>query len=142
MLTLRLYQSLKFNKPVTKDKVNISPGGYELVFRNTGGKEKSVRFDFEDYEGYIDDKDPTLVHCMQKNPDYCTYPGMKKITKPMLSNIVSIEEWYIDLETVDPNEEEYRLVEITEANFVVIGEKSDKQFDVPKKLLETIMPNR
>ena len=53
-LTFRLYQSIKFNRPVDKEKDVISPGGYEIKVKDKNGNIKSIAFDFEDYEGGID----------------------------------------------------------------------------------------
>ena len=30
-LTFRLYQTIRFNRPIDREKDHISPGGYELV---------------------------------------------------------------------------------------------------------------
>ena len=121
-LTFRLYQSVKFNRPVDKDTDYISPCGYELKMTDEDGVEKSVQFDFEDYEGDIDDKDSNVVNVMQKNPDYSTFPALNTVTEHMLRNITEVVEWFIY--TGEPGETENPLVpvEVHDAYFEIIND--------------------
>lgn len=56
----RMYSIIRFNRPIV-DTDYISPGGYEFATPN-----KTISFDFEEYAGWIDEKDQTLLHTMQK----------------------------------------------------------------------------
>ena len=94
-LTFRLYQSVKFNRPVDKEHDNISPGGYEIMMKDKEGNIKSISFDFEDFEGNIDKDDPTIVDCMQKNQDYSCFEDLNIVDEYMLRNIESVKEWFI-----------------------------------------------
>lgn len=120
-LTFRLYQSVKFNRPIDKEKDFISPGGYELKMKDKDGTEKTVQFDFEDFEGGVNENDPCVLDCMQKNPDYNTFPDLKTVTKHMLQNVTEVVEWFIY--TGEPEDTDLLIpVEVTDASFVIIGE--------------------
>lgn len=94
-INFRLYQSIRFNRPVDKEKDFISPGGYMLKMREADGTLNTVQFDFEEYEGYIDMDDPCVIHCIQMNADYNTFEGLNTITWHMLANVTEVEEWFI-----------------------------------------------
>ena len=121
-LTFRLYQTIRFNRPVDRETDHISPGGYELVMRDKDGTEKSIQFDFDDSEGSIDDKDPCLATFMQKNPSYDEFPEIRTITEHMLRNVVRVEDWFIY--TGEPGESDPPLipVEIVDAQFTIIND--------------------
>lgn len=122
-LTFRLYQSIKFNRPIDREKDCISPGGYEMTMKVANGETKSISFDFEDYEGAIDKDDPSVIHCMQKNPDYVCFPDLNTLTAYMLHNIVSIDEWFIftgEIEDIQDGETPLIPIEIRKAVFEVI----------------------
>lgn len=123
-LTFRLYQSVKFNRPIDKDKDFISPGGYELKMKDEDGTEKSIAFDFDDYEGGVDDNDPKVINCMQKNPDYSEFPELNTVTEYMLHNVTEVVEWFIY--TGEPGETENPLVpvEVIEAEFEIINDST------------------
>lgn len=127
-LTFRLHQSVKFNRPVNKDKDTVSPGGYEIRVKDIDGSIKSISFDFEDYEGEIDKNDATIVHCMQKNPDYACFKELNILNEYMLRHIVSVTEWFIftgELDDVKENETPLIPVEIQEPMFEIIPQNGD-----------------
>ncbi len=138
-LTFRLYQSIKFNRPIDRKKDWISPGGYEIKVKDKSGNIKSISFDFEDYAGAIDEDDPTVTHCMQKNPDYACFEDLKILNEYMLRNIVSIEEWFIftgEPDDVKDGEEPLIPVEIMEPVFEIIPLKGDAiQIPVTTKII-------
>lgn len=126
-LTFRLYQSVRFNRPIDKEKDFISPGGYGISVKDEAGNERYVEFDFEDYEGNIDRKDSTIVHCMQKNPDYDSFDDLDILNEHMLKNITTVDEWFIFTgEPGDTKNGEVPLmpVEILNPEFeIIIGDK-------------------
>ena len=127
-LTFRLYQSIKFNRPIDREKDHISPGGYGMTVGIGDGKTKSVSFDFEDYEGTIDKDDPFIIHCMQKNPDYVCFPDLDTLTAYMLHNIMSVNEWFIftgEAEDIGESETPLIPIEIQNAMFEVISQDGD-----------------
>ncbi len=132
--TFRLYQSIRFNRPVNKEKDIVSPGGYELKMKDEDGTEKTVKFDFEDYEGSVEDDDPCIVTCVQKNPDYVTFKDLDKVTKHMLCNVTEAVEWFIF--TGEPDEDNPLIpVEIIEPVIEIISndERTFHTITVPVK---------
>lgn len=122
-ITFRLYQSIRFNRPIIKEKDCFSPGGYELKMMAEDGTEKTVKFDFEDYEGVVDDKDPCVLHCMQKNPDYSEFDDLKTLTEHMLRNVTEVVDWYIYTGEPDKNVEDPLIpVDIFDVEFEIIRE--------------------
>lgn len=105
MQAFRMYQTIRFNRPIDKNKDHISPGGYEIVVKDNDGNDKTIRFDFYEYEGSIDEEDPCVLNVMQKEPDYETFPDLDILTKEMLENITQVKEWYIGLDYEDEDEE-------------------------------------
>jgi len=95
-MTFRLYATLQFDRPV-EEKDLISPGGYEMEF----GPGKIIHYDFLDTEISIDREDRTIVHYMQKNPDYGTFPDLFKLTDLNVSRIL---DFYVDTDTQDGSE--------------------------------------
>lgn len=136
-LTFRLYQSVKFNRPVDKETDYISPGGYEILVKDEAGNVRPVTFDFEDSEITVDDEDPYIVHCMQKNPDYGAFEDLNTLDEYMLRNIVGVTDWFIY--TGDAKDGEHPLfpVEVTEPTFEIIPQDGEI-FQIP--LLARIRP--
>ena len=50
---------------IDPEKHYISPGGYELIFDN----DKSIQFDFNDYEGAVRKEGPTILDFIMRNLD-------------------------------------------------------------------------
>lgn len=140
-LVFRLYQSVRFNRPVNKQKDFMSPGGYVLRVKDEDGSEKTVTFDFEDYEGSVDKDNPSVIHCVQKNPDYSCYEDLNIVNEHMLRNIVSVEDWFIytgEPEDVEDDEEPLKPVEVLEAGFEIIPEKGNTiQIPITAKITPT-----
>lgn len=67
-LTFRLYQTIRFNRPIDREKDHILPGRYELVIKDKDGTEKSIQFDFDDSEGGVDEKRPVPGHLYAEEP--------------------------------------------------------------------------
>ena len=89
MVLYRMYSTIRFNRPITKNDF-ISPGGYE--FKMNG---RTVSFDFLDYTGTIQDDDKTIIHCEQKNLDIDSFEDIKSITLDDLLRIEDIIDFYI-----------------------------------------------
>lgn len=81
---------VKFDKRVDRMNGFVSPGGYEFVFGD-----RAVQFDFTQYEGMIDQKDKSIVHCSMYDPDYESFPAMKRIRLVDLANVTRINELFI-----------------------------------------------
>lgn len=129
-INFRLYQSIRFNRLVDKEKDFISPGGYELKMRKEDGTLKTVQIDFEEYEGCVDKDIPCIVHFIQKNPDYDTFKDLNTITEHMLCNVTEVVEWFIYTgERVD--ESPLFPVEIMGAIFKIIGDSTGREIPIP-----------
>lgn len=90
-LTFRMYASIRFNRPIDKTSNDyVSPGGYTMIING-----KEIQFDFEDYEGSVDEHDYCLFHSMQKNPDYDTFEDLQQITENDLKNVSEISEFFV-----------------------------------------------
>lgn len=118
-LTFRLYQRIRFNRPVVKDKDYVSPGGYELEMEKENGEKVVVSFDFEDYEGGNSEEDPTVIEVMQKNPDYSAFEELNQVTDYMLRHVTRCVEWFIYTGEKCENED-FHPVEILDPTFVLI----------------------
>ena len=79
-----------FDRPIKKDLHYISPGGYEMVFNG-----KIIHFDFEDYEGWVDKKNPALLHIIQRNPDYSSFEDLNSLEPNDLLSLKKINEFFI-----------------------------------------------
>lgn len=90
-LVFRMYGDIKFNRAINPDKDYISPGGYEFTMGN-----KTFNFDFEEYIGNIDAKNPMVLHIECKNPDYDTFgEALKQLKKDDLQHITAIPEFFV-----------------------------------------------
>lgn len=126
-LTFRLYQEIRFNRPVDKDKDYVMPGGYELEMEKEDGTRVCVQFDFEHYEGGISDEDPTIVEAMQKNPDH-DFEDLNEVTGYMLRHVTKCIEWYVY--TGEPEETVgFYPVEVIDPHFVLLWDANGKEFD-------------
>lgn len=139
-ITFRLYQSVRFNRPVDKDRDCISPGGYEVIMQCEDGTEKSVQFDFEHYEGGVKDNDPYVVEMVQKNPDLDAFEGLTEVTEYMLRHITGVKEWFIY--TGEPGETEDPLVpvDIIEPVIELISDYNAKSFDPENSRIPITIP--
>lgn len=87
---MRMYALIRFDREIDPEKHYISPGGYEVVLEDGA----IVAFDFDDFNGYIDDDDRTLLHCYMKNLDVVSFPGAT-VLKKYCGTIKKFEEFYI-----------------------------------------------
>ena len=129
-LTFRLYQSIRFNRAITKDDV-VCPGGYALLMKREDGIEEIMQFDFSDNDGWIDAHDPCIVHCIQRNPACDIFEDVKEITEYMLRNIIDVIEWYIftgdDDTRVAPTP-----IEIFDIEFEIVGDATGRDISFVK----------
>lgn len=134
-ITFRLYQSVRFDRPIDREKHHISPGGYEVVMQCEDGTEKSVRFDFEDYEGGVSDRDTNVVEMMQKNPDWGSYEELKDVTEYMLRHIVAVKEWFIYTGEDGPVP-----VEVMDPEIELISDGMGKEYGPDKRKIPITVP--
>lgn len=111
-VVFRMHTRVRFNRPINREKDDISPGGYTMTM---GGK--TIQFDFEDYSGFIDSEDSTILNIEQKNPDYESFGALHEITAAMLENVTEINEFFVY--TGEPGETDLRPVELLELTFVL-----------------------
>lgn len=112
-LTFRLSQSIKFNRPIDKNKDYISPGGYAFKTKNQDGEEVLIEFDFDESEGGVSDQDPTIADFTQKNPSYSAFPCLETLTEDMLRNITKCEDYFI---YTGEDDEDDRLIPVAIIN--------------------------
>lgn len=117
-LSYRLYAELTVNRAL-KDTEMISPGGY-TISTNDG---KSYTFDFVETEGYHDEDDATKLIIVCKNPDY-SYEDTSDITKDILSNIATIDDFYVDLEGC---EDDLKIMSLDTVSFDLINDNGDME---------------
>lgn len=118
---MRAYLTLQFDRPVIKNYHYISPGGYEVKAAN-----QKYQFDFNESYGYIDDKDPTIVHFELRDEDYASFPEIEEL-RHHLHEIDEIIECYIY--TGEINEDpEIHVVAIKE---FVISDHNPDQMELP-----------
>lgn len=89
-LTFRMYAGIRFSRPINAETDFISPEAHSMVMNG-----KEIIFDFEEYEGKIDEDDACLLHIISKNPDYDTFEALKDITEEFLKNVSEITEFCI-----------------------------------------------
>lgn len=126
----RMYATVKFDRPIKIYKHYISPGGYEVKFTNG----KTMRFDFEYYEGNRKQGDDTVLEYTQKYPDIDIFEDLGKFDYDDFINyfdgfaefyIYTGEEGYdeiiypikvlsIVLEFYDKKADKFRLFEVPE----------------------------
>lgn len=56
---------------------------------------RTIRFDFLDYEGYIDPEDPSVLHIIHSNLDVAVFPESKELLNVKAEDIKRIIECYI-----------------------------------------------
>lgn len=106
--SLKMNIDIRFNRKLTKEDYVI-PGEYEMVFFG-----RSVKFDFQDYCGTIDNDDPTVLHCQLKHPDFGAFEDFCTIMDAELQNISEIIECYVYIgEECNPLLREVEILSIT-----------------------------
>lgn len=89
--SIKQFIDIKFDRPIDKDNDFISPGGYEIELKD----DRTIRFDFLDYEGYIDPEDPSVLHIIHSNLDVAVFPESKELLNVKRDDIKRIIECYI-----------------------------------------------
>lgn len=79
-----------FDKTIDKERDYISPGGYEIKTAD----DKSVIFDFMDYEGTVNGK---VLDCLCHTLDTDSFPEAAKLTREDVANIKAIPEFFVYL---------------------------------------------
>ena len=105
--------TFKFNRPV-KINDSMTIGGFAV---SVG--EKQYCFDFMEYYGYIDKRDPLFVEYEGRELDTDTFPESRKLEESM-GQIVSLDEC-----SIDTDDESLYLVEIID--FELISETEDEE---------------
>lgn len=123
-LTFRLYATIKMNRAVDKENDYISPGGYEFVMNG-----KNVQFDFEESQTMIDKEDPSIIHIMQRDPDYDCFKELLSLTKEDLKNVTEIPEFFVF--TGKMGETDLAPVSLLDCSFV-LPYGDFRKIDIPK----------
>lgn len=136
---LKLYQTIRFNRPIDKDRDYICTGGYELVFLTKSG-ELPVQFDFKYFESHIDDNDPCILHCHQEHADISAFPEMAEITEDMLSNISSVVDWFVYVERDGKCNADDAIIPVSveHCEFELISNGNSAHFNLPEELRRNI----
>lgn len=121
MVKFRMVSVVKFDRKIENDHI-ISPGGYTMTFGS-----KKVEFDFEDYEGVIDEKTKDTLHIEQKNPDYNAFKELLSLTEDDLSKLSEITEFYVY--TGENCDLEINPVELMELKIEALTEDGVKTYD-------------
>lgn len=121
-----MYFDVVFDRKIEKYMHYISAGGYEVEY-----KDKSYKFDFETFEGNVDDNDSKLLHCHVYNLDD-SYEDSAKMNIIIMRNAIYKEFFIYTGEYDDP---EIYPVRIKNLSYEFL---SGKTYDVPRKLLNEV----
>ena len=86
---MRMYALIKFDRPIKPEHI-IDPGGYEMTFSNG----KTVRFDFEWFEGGVDRDDNTVLACIMSILDTDSFPD-SEFLKTFTGSVTEIKEFFV-----------------------------------------------
>lgn len=125
-ITFRMHSTIRFNRPINLDNDILSPGGYEMTM-----SEKEVKFDFDNYEGYVDKDDPSILHAVQKNPSYDCFEDLLFLTGENLRNVTEINEFFVY--TGEDEETDLRPVSVEDITFEVLNDKDEWELIVVYK---------
>ena len=129
----RLYAGVRFSRPITEND-NLSPGGYEFVFRDNEGKDFPLAFDFQYSEMSVSRDDPCVFEYMQKCPDYAAFPELAQLKHEHLGNVVSVRKFHIFTDTHDGSDplipEKILYATFTDDNY--------KDYDIDQQLLDAV----
>lgn len=106
LYNIKQFLDVKFDRPIDKDNDFISPGGYAIELKDG----RTIRFDFLDYEGYIDPEDHSVLHIIHSNLDIAVFPESKDLLNLKVEDIKRISECYIY--TGEPYETRIRPLKI------------------------------
>lgn len=118
---------IKCDQELSQEKYNISPGGYEFKFGD-----KSIRFDFQDFWGYISNDDPTLLTIDHAVMDTESFPEASKITTDIANNVTSIEEFYIDIQTKNGSDD----IKDIQLLFAYFLDEDGNMYHVPQDVID------
>ena len=105
---LEMVMDIRFNRKLTKADY-VVPGGYEMVFGD-----RSIQFDFQNYNGSINEDNPTILHCEMEHPDFSSFEDFRSVSADDLRNISEIVECYVYIgEECDPDLKEVEILAIT-----------------------------
>lgn len=105
---LEMTMDIRFNRKLTKDDY-VVPGGYEMVFGD-----RSIQFDFQNYNGSINEDNPTILHCEMEHPDFNSFEEFRSVSADDLRNISEIVECYVYIGyECDPELKEIEILAIT-----------------------------
>lgn len=121
---------LKMDRPIDKTQHYISPGGYEVKL-NDGS---CIQFDFMDSEGYVDEKDPTIITFILKHSDTDSFPDMNSLTSKYM-DICELSECYVF--TGEKDEPEINVAEILK--FIITDEQTVEKTKYEKPRSTTII---
>jgi hypothetical protein len=125
-----MISDIRFNRPINIDNDYICPGGYAMTMAG-----KDVHFDFEQYEGWVDENDPTILHVEQKYPDEDVMEDNEyPITEAMLSKVTEISEFFVY--TGERNETDLKPISVESIMFV-LSDKKYKQIYIKEEVLKT-----
>lgn len=130
-MSIRMYASIRMDRPIDPEKHYISPGGYELIFDN----DKSIQFDFNDYEGAVRKEDPTILDFIMRNLDEDSYESAKLLETHLINHsIKKIEEFYV-YTGEDDCLEEINPVSIEDIAFEIFDGIATTVVSVPKDVI-------
>ena len=105
---LEMTMDIRFNRKLTKDDY-VVPGGYEMLFGD-----RSIQFDFQNYNGSINEDNPTILHCEMEHPDFSSFEEFCSVSADDLRNISEIVECYVYIgDECDPELKEIEILAIT-----------------------------
>ena len=112
-LNFEMNATIRFNRPIDLEKDYITPGGYSMTMDG-----KKITFDFEDYIGNVDEKDPTLLHTEQYSPDDNYIEDNEyEITQTRLRKIEDINEFFVYVG--EKGETDLRPVAVEKITFIL-----------------------
>ena len=105
---LEMAMDIRFNRKLTKNDY-VVPGGYEMVFGD-----RSIQFDFQNYNGSINEDNPTILHCEMEHPDFSSFEEFRSVSADDLRNISEIVECYVYIgDECDPELKEIEILAVT-----------------------------
>lgn len=96
---MRMYLSVRFDRPMDGYAQIPSPGGYEV--RTNDGK--TYGFDFNESEGWIDNDDPCTVCWRLRDEDTLSFPEIEELRRK-LPSIVEITDCHLDMEGMETDD--------------------------------------
>ena len=124
---MRLYLTLKMNRPVKPVRDFVSPGGYNMTFGGWG-----IGFDFFDQSGDINEEDNSILTFEARGLDTDAFPDAQRIDNlDTLKTLEKINDFYIDT-TYIPADGRLELTSIIAVKFET---STGETFDIPDDIL-------